>query len=327
MTFVIGTQKKDVVQEVGLYDDLNGLFLRQTNAGKSLVIRSSTSGAPVDTVFPQEDWNKDRLDGTGPSGVTLDLTKFQIFPFDYQWLGGGRVRFVFSINGEYIITHEENYANVLPGVFMRTPSLPLRYALYNTAETVSPTTMDAICSSIATEGKSIIPGYEYSVTRGIVKKTVDNSRLVPVLAIRLKNEFPAGRPNRRIARYLQGVAISFGNQDAHIQIQHVHEPLDVWGPVVGIPAIWSDVQDSGLEFSDDIDSFIGSPVHPVIDTDALVGAGNRPVTVPLTSEFINLHSFLSQNFASDNSELIVISAQAHSGTADILASIQMIVAD
>jgi hypothetical protein len=44
-----------------------------------VVRRSSTSGGVVDDAINQADWNLDKLDGTGASGVTLDVTKVFIF--------------------------------------------------------------------------------------------------------------------------------------------------------------------------------------------------------------------------------------------------------
>jgi hypothetical protein len=57
-------------------------------------------------------WNGDKLDGTGASGLTLDLTKPQILWIDFEWLGVGNVRCGFIINGQYIVCHTYQTANV-----------------------------------------------------------------------------------------------------------------------------------------------------------------------------------------------------------------------
>jgi hypothetical protein len=69
----------------------------------------------------QSAWNGDKLDGTGASGLTLDLTKPQILWMDFEWLGVGNVRCGFIINGQYIVCHTYQTANVYgTSVYMTT---------------------------------------------------------------------------------------------------------------------------------------------------------------------------------------------------------------
>jgi hypothetical protein len=57
---------------------------------------STISGAlmskTIDLRIPRSQW-LDPLDGTGPSGYTLDLTKMQMWYIDYSWYGAGFSRF------------------------------------------------------------------------------------------------------------------------------------------------------------------------------------------------------------------------------------------
>ena len=48
----------------------------------------------IDTRISQSQWNLDKMDGTGPSGYNLDLSKMQMFFIDYAWYGAGTVRWV-----------------------------------------------------------------------------------------------------------------------------------------------------------------------------------------------------------------------------------------
>lgn len=45
----------------------------------------------VETKIRQDEWNIDKLDGTGASGVTLDLTEGTIFQVDFTWYGYGNI--------------------------------------------------------------------------------------------------------------------------------------------------------------------------------------------------------------------------------------------
>ena len=56
-----------ITKEVGYFDDNNGLFFRITATDAAVVVRTNTSGSPVDTVVPRSSWNGDKLDGNGPS--------------------------------------------------------------------------------------------------------------------------------------------------------------------------------------------------------------------------------------------------------------------
>ncbi len=72
-----------IITRMGYFDDNNGLFL-ECNAGTiNLVRRTYVTGAAVDDTIPQSSWNLDAMDGSGPSKITLDFTKTQIFMMDY----------------------------------------------------------------------------------------------------------------------------------------------------------------------------------------------------------------------------------------------------
>jgi len=63
MTGILGSGKTNVTSRLGYYDDRNGLFFQLTDTTLSVVKRSYTSGAAVDTSVSQSGWNIDKLDG------------------------------------------------------------------------------------------------------------------------------------------------------------------------------------------------------------------------------------------------------------------------
>lgn len=82
----------------------------------------------IDTRIPQSSWNLDKLDGTGPSGYTLDLTKMQMFYLDYSWYGAGFVRWgLRATNGNIIYCHKLANNNVNVEAYLRSGNLPARY--------------------------------------------------------------------------------------------------------------------------------------------------------------------------------------------------------
>ena len=155
-TFKMDTAKTNLRQRVGYFNTANGVFLEQGANGITFVLRTSTSGSATDARYvAKASWNGDKLDGTGASGVTLDLTKTQILFIDFEWLGVGSVRCGFVIDGQFIVAHTFHNANIQTSVYMTTAILPVRYEITNTGTVASSSAMKQICSSVMSEG-----GYE-----------------------------------------------------------------------------------------------------------------------------------------------------------------------
>jgi len=153
MTATFGPSTTGIRKRVGYFDAENGVFFEQTGSGMAVVVRSSTSGTPSDALrYPQANWNVDRLNGLGPSGFNFNPETSNIFWFDIEWLGVGRVRFgVWGPDGFPILCHEERNANTYPSVYMTTAALPLRYEIENTAGGPSGS-LKQICSTVQSEG-------------------------------------------------------------------------------------------------------------------------------------------------------------------------------
>lgn len=83
----------------------------------------------VNTWTYQNDFNIDKLDGTGPSGVTLDPTKLNVYQINFRWLGAGELRFAVEDpnNGEMIFFHHIHYTNRNNTVHLDNPSLKIGY--------------------------------------------------------------------------------------------------------------------------------------------------------------------------------------------------------
>lgn len=140
------------VVDVGLFDSLNGIFLRQNGTTDLRVVqRSSTGGSISDTAVTQANWNLDKLNGTGPSGITLDVTKVFILVIDAQFLGMGRVRVGFDIDGVIVYVHEFLNANVLTAPYMQSLTLPIQVLITTTAS-ASTKLVQFKCASVSSEG-------------------------------------------------------------------------------------------------------------------------------------------------------------------------------
>ncbi|MFZ9341973.1 MAG: hypothetical protein ACO24P_00010 [Candidatus Nanopelagicaceae bacterium] len=80
----------------------------------------------------QKDFSLDQLDGTGPSGYTLDLNRMQMIFIDYSWYGAGKVRYgIRTNNGDVNYFHETPNNNVNTEAYMRSGNLPGRFEIQN----------------------------------------------------------------------------------------------------------------------------------------------------------------------------------------------------
>jgi hypothetical protein len=154
-TFVMAPAKNNLRQRVGYFGTDNGIYIQLNNNTLSFVERSIVTGIVTESTVNQAAWNADTLDGNGPSGITLDITKAQIFFMDIEWLGEGTVRVGFVIDGNFIVCHRFNHANLIASTYITTASLPLRYEISNEGTTSSPSTLKQVCSTVISEG-----GYE-----------------------------------------------------------------------------------------------------------------------------------------------------------------------
>lgn len=188
MTSVLGDPVVGRTKRNGYFDADNGIFFEQTGTTIAVVLRSKTTGVVVENRVLQADWNYDKMDGTGPSGITLDSSKSQILFIDLEWLSVGRVRVGFVIGGTIHYVHFFDHANITNSAYMTTANLPIRYEVFNTADTAESGSIKAICCSVQSEGGFVEEGYfPSSANNGITPIIVTTRR--PILSIRPKATF------------------------------------------------------------------------------------------------------------------------------------------
>jgi hypothetical protein len=189
-TFVMNAAKTNLRQRVGYYGAANGMYLEVSGTTEPVLVeRSSVSGSLAETRVAQANWNIDKLDGNGPSGFTLDLTKAQILWFDIEWLGLGTVRAGFVINGAFIHCHSFHHANLITSTYITTASLPLRYEITNVGTTASSSTLKQVCSTVLSEGGYELRGAQSAIGTPIAspRDLTSASTDYPVISIRLKS--------------------------------------------------------------------------------------------------------------------------------------------
>ncbi len=188
-TFNLNGTQENIIKKNGFYDENNGLFLEANGTTINLVRRTNVTGTPTDTQIAQANWNIDTMDGNGASGITIDFTKAQILIIDFEWLGVGRVRMGFVVNGLVYYSHEFLNTNNLAEVYMSTPNLPLRQEISNDGSGVE-SSITCICSSVISEGGSQDLGIiRYASTNGThLDANVENT-IYALIGVKLKANY------------------------------------------------------------------------------------------------------------------------------------------
>lgn len=102
----------------------------------------------LETRIAQENWNIDKLDGTGPSGFTFEKNKMQMLGIQYSWYGAGFIDFLMrGRDGNFVTAHRIKNNNVNDEAYLRSGNLPARYEVINSTP---PTYLTAAANSTVT---------------------------------------------------------------------------------------------------------------------------------------------------------------------------------
>jgi len=137
---------------IGVGDASDGYGFLLGSTGFTVSYR--TNGSQFSVL--QTAWNIDKLDGTGPSGMTLDITKGNSYQVAYG-SGFGTVNFSVEsdVSGDYVLVHTLALANILTVPSAYNPTFPIRAETANGAGTDNLTlSVDALSSFV--EGKNAI---------------------------------------------------------------------------------------------------------------------------------------------------------------------------
>jgi len=306
-TFAVGDTGKDgVVRRWGLFDGDDGLFFELNGTDLKFVVRSDATGSIVDTPFERTSWT-DKLDGTGISKMTIDVSKDNIYWFDYQYLGAGRVRFgVFDEHGVRRVCGHIDHANQLNHSYMSRGDLPYRVEQLNTVQGVSVSQLNHFLGAVVTEGSTInldVPaffGYANTKTVG------NNDGEVPVLSVRAKSTLDNGTKNTRI---LVPWEITLANTTDAPAIIRVYWSMN--------PSIGGDMNDAGITW---INPSSASGFEVTTDGDGYVnptGAGRL-----VMSGYVPANSVGTRDFT-DRLTKMVGSLKLHASGANYVFTLMM----
>lgn len=120
-----------VAQSHGVFNATNGIGFGTENGIFGVWILDGG----VKTFTPQSSFNGDKLDGTGESGFTIDITKMNIYMVNYGWLGIAPI--IFSVYTGHItgwrVAHVIDLVNIDAVPHIRNPTLPIAVEVVRTS--------------------------------------------------------------------------------------------------------------------------------------------------------------------------------------------------
>ena len=189
----LDTPQVGIRRRFGLFDDYNGTFFENDGLTYSYVIRSTVSGITTETRVYRDDWNGEKFDGNGWTGVTADPTKQQMISINYEWYGAGIVEFAWLMKNETVVSHTFENSNTNPGVWCSTPFLPIRLEIENVTGVAGTHYMYQGSNSLIQEGEPEKLGTLLSISNPITGTTMtSNDIFYPIISIRLKSSSLTG---------------------------------------------------------------------------------------------------------------------------------------
>lgn len=218
--------------QIGYVDDNDGVYFQYSNLQMAVAIRSSTSGAPVDTVVTQANWNLDTLDGTGASGLTVDFSKTQTLLVELVWPGYARAGVV--VKGVAYMVHAFRFSNTATVPYMRCPYLPVRYAVVSAgAAAAVRMTSYSITSECAPPA---VGGYVMAFSERLSTEKRVTTAPVPLLSLKLRTDLPL------VANAELAAAVAIPNNGESVVSFDVYLFRDVPDPTTVLPgAVFTNV--------------------------------------------------------------------------------------
>ena len=181
------TPQVGIRRRFGLFNETDGAYFEDDGGTYSYVIRSSATGITTETRVTRDNWNGEKFDGNGYTGVTADATKQQMISINYEWYGAGGVTFNWLIKNETIVSHEFENSNVNDLVWCRSPFLPIRMEIENVTGVAGTHYLYQGSNSLIQEGEPEKLGTLLSVSNDITGTTMPSANtFYPIVSLRLK---------------------------------------------------------------------------------------------------------------------------------------------
>jgi hypothetical protein len=240
MTFDNFAPQTNIIKRIGYYSsstsapyntNFDGLFLESSNGEISINIYRN--GTLIEKTT-QQNFNINKLDGSGDNPILIDWNKSHILSIDYEWLGVGRVRWALNVGGVALPFHESNHANVYEGVYMLSPNQPFRWEIRQVG--IGSGRFVHICSTAGTEGSLNRLGIERTINTASSPMSAPNSGVkYALLGLRLNENY-----KNEIIDILKNNILSVSNDNYYWEI-HMN-------PKYSTTPTWVKMNDSSIEY-------------------------------------------------------------------------------
>lgn len=235
----------------GIFDDNDGFFVEMDASSFKFVRRRDA----VDIDINRADFNYDKLDGTGPSGIILDEADMNgnVFLIRYGFLGFAPISLsIQNEDGTIFPVHVFKYPNTSKVTHISNTYLPARFEAFNVD------TAEDVFLKIGSFNISVVDGSSNQATNrnfGLgIQGTLAAGAYVrrPMIAFRNKVNFqgplmPAPRVNR-IGAILEYLYVLIDGQNKDILVELIIIPSD---QEVGSAVFTDKAADSVLQYSTD----------------------------------------------------------------------------
>jgi len=218
------TARTGSLQLLGAGTANNGLYFGYNGTTFSVAFRSNG----VTTFIPQSNFNVDRVDGTGSSGINLNPTFGNVYMIKYDSFGFGNVSFwiqppiytgAMSIStSDYVCVHRLTFANSSTTIGLLNPQFPCTATAQNTTNT---TVMTVAVTAMSVYSDTLL--YRPMQTTSLDANTnVGSTAFVPIIILQNKATYQ-GQPNTTTVhiRYLHADNIS---QARAVVYQFIYNP-------------------------------------------------------------------------------------------------------
>ena len=256
----------------GLFDEDNGAYFEDGGDGNYYCCIRNKNGITGPTLerIGRSNWNGDKLDGNGVSGITASATAQQLINIEYEWYGAGQVVFSYVINGKSRIIHTFDNGNRLEEPWCSTPFLPIRLEITNVTGAAGTHYMYQGSNSLISEGVAEKLGISESITNAglgtdLVYRPLETAgQFYPMISIKLK-------PND-----LNGVVLPYSFQAATIDNAGLGYKLIKNPNLVG--AAFTNAPDSNAFTQIDV-SATSFTNGDVIDSGFIIGGSSGGITI------------------------------------------------
>ncbi|KKL89910.1 hypothetical protein LCGC14_1909960 [marine sediment metagenome] len=252
--------------------------------------------ASTDTWVAQTAWNVDKMDGSGPSGMTLDQTKGNVYEIQFQWLGFGAISFFIEdpTSGNFQLVHQIQYANANTTPSVQNPTLHLHIRVDN-GSTTSAIVIKTSSGAIFTEGIDDKLGIDFGASN---TKALSDANETVILVIKNKTVYQSLENRVDILPLLLTLsAIGAGNAKFHIFRVR-------FNPILGGTPSFSDVDASNSVIATDTAS-------TTVSGGSLLASFVLGKTASLGVDLTSLAKELQPG------SLLAITAQIAGGTTDV----------